>query len=164
MTEYVCGFMVTDDAVALIERARPAWRRGRRLNGIGGRIEPGESPEQAIAREFYEEAGHWSVPGDWEHRVTLTGNGWRVYFLRASLPGVVDLPTAGDDPCVWVDTLSFGGRPVGPHLRWLIPLCLDDAVRGPVEVFGGGAPETSGAPAGSRPRIPSPRRAGTGRV
>ena len=61
---YVCGFLFTDpDAaqshllqVLLIRKLRPAWQKGY-LNGIGGKIEPGETPLEAMNREFEEEAG-----------------------------------------------------------------------------------------------------------
>lgn len=42
--------------VWLIRKNRPEWQAGR-LNGIGGKIELGETPHAAMAREFEEEAG-----------------------------------------------------------------------------------------------------------
>lgn len=42
--------------VLLIEKNRPPWQAGK-LNGIGGKIEEGESPAAAMAREFREETG-----------------------------------------------------------------------------------------------------------
>lgn len=56
--EYCAGFLfgpyLAD--VALIRKAKPAWQRGK-LNGIGGKVEPGETPHDAMVREFEEEAG-----------------------------------------------------------------------------------------------------------
>jgi len=55
--EYVVGFAYTlDDKILLIEKKRPEWQRGL-LNGIGGKIEPGETCEEAMRREAKEEAG-----------------------------------------------------------------------------------------------------------
>ena len=61
MQEYVVGFLFDEDArryhktghgnVVLIEKNRPAWQAGR-LNGVGGHIEIGETPDEAISREF----------------------------------------------------------------------------------------------------------------
>jgi 8-oxo-dGTP diphosphatase len=56
MTEYVVGFMFTPgkDQVVLIKKARPQWQEGL-LNGVGGKVEPGETPSDAMRREFREE-------------------------------------------------------------------------------------------------------------
>lgn len=64
MKKYVCGFMFSDDlkAVALIRKEKPSWQKGK-LNGIGGKIEPGEDSATAMRREFIEEAG---VLSDWQ--------------------------------------------------------------------------------------------------
>lgn len=66
MKNYVVGFLISfkKDKVVLIEKKKPDWQKGK-LNGIGGSIEPGEFPLDAMIREFEEEAGvktkhtHW---------------------------------------------------------------------------------------------------------
>ena len=82
MTEYVAGFFTSPygDQVALVRKEKPAWQKGR-LNAIGGKIESGETPADAMRREFLEEAG--LDVSDWKHFVTLTGirGDWRVYLL-----------------------------------------------------------------------------------
>ena len=80
MRGYVCGFFFSPDRgrVLLIRKRRPAWQVGR-LNGVGGKIEPGESPAQAMCREFREEAG--LDVGDWQPGVELTGPDWRGHFF-----------------------------------------------------------------------------------
>src|ERR1700690_3869942 len=57
-TRFVLGFLFDPSriAVLLIRKARPDWQRGK-LNGIGGKIEVGEVPSQAMEREFREESG-----------------------------------------------------------------------------------------------------------
>lgn len=69
MTSYVLGFAFTYDyagfnRVMLIRKLKPDWQAGR-LNGIGGKVEPGEEPHRAMAREFQEEAGLESLPSGW---------------------------------------------------------------------------------------------------
>lgn len=56
--EYVLGFMFNEDEskVLLVHKNRPTWQAGK-LNGIGGKIEAGETPLQAMEREFMEETG-----------------------------------------------------------------------------------------------------------
>lgn len=53
---YVLGFMFDHEEkhVLLIWKNRPKWQAGK-LNGIGGKIEAGETPLQAMEREFTEE-------------------------------------------------------------------------------------------------------------
>lgn len=65
---YVVGYAFRADygAVALIEKRKPAWQAGK-LNGIGGKIEPDESPAGAMSREFAEEAGVHFRPDRWLH-------------------------------------------------------------------------------------------------
>ena len=55
---YVVGFMFNpaENAVLLLRKNRPSWQVGK-LNGIGGRIEGDETPQQAMRRECMEEVG-----------------------------------------------------------------------------------------------------------
>ena len=56
---YVLGFLFNKDLsqVALIRKTKPEWQKGQ-LNGIGGKIEPGEDPLGAMIREFREETNY----------------------------------------------------------------------------------------------------------
>ncbi|XPP93699.1 NUDIX domain-containing protein (plasmid) [Photobacterium leiognathi subsp. mandapamensis] len=53
MIKYVTGFMLSPDykQVALITKNKPSWQTNK-LNGIGGKIESGETPSEAMAREL----------------------------------------------------------------------------------------------------------------
>ena len=54
--DYVLGFCFSKEwGVLLIRKKRPQWMAGK-LNGIGGKIEPGEIAIDAMRREFREEA------------------------------------------------------------------------------------------------------------
>lgn len=63
---YSVGFLVSPegDRVLLLEKARPDWIRGL-WNGVGGHIERGESPFEAMMREAAEEAALPPLP--WKH-------------------------------------------------------------------------------------------------
>ena len=56
--KYSLGFIFDQarDHVLLIQKARPARHRGK-LNGIGGKVEPGKTFLQAMIRECWEETG-----------------------------------------------------------------------------------------------------------
>lgn len=85
MQEYVAGFLFRQKGngifqcegiieVALIRKIKPEWQNGL-LNGIGGKIEPGEYPLGAMIREFQEEAGLYIL--DWQHFATMNCGGNR---------------------------------------------------------------------------------------
>lgn len=104
---YVAGFALSRDRryVLLIRKARPSWQRGK-LNAIGGKVDPGETPRQAMAREFSEEAGVYTRPDHWDHFATLEfGAGSRVLFFRTVL---------ADDTMAAFGGITSGGQPDEP--------------------------------------------------
>ena len=130
MQTYACGFLFSPDRsqVLLIRKRRPAWQAGK-LNGLGGKIEPGETPLDAMRREFREEAG-LDIP-DWQEILTLTGNddagsgiAWRGHFFRA----FGDLAAAHAVTDDQLDLHPVRALPPDtiPNLHWMIPLMLDD--------------------------------------
>lgn len=73
-TSYVVGFMFNQSMsqVALIRKQKPKWQVGL-LNGIGGKIEDGETGLDAIRREFYEETGAQTMRLDWYPFCNMNG-------------------------------------------------------------------------------------------
>lgn len=141
-TMYVVGFyfystttaaqrQLHNCSVTLILKQRPEWQRGL-LNGVGGHVEPGESPEQAMAREFEEEAG--VVCARWEKFLVLKGtNGdgedYMIHFFRAFHEGnsaaYFAIKAQTDEQIVRFpieEVLHW--RPVVPNLKWIIPLAF----------------------------------------
>src|ERR1700733_11050740 len=80
--EYATGFLFNTNRtkVVLLEKIKPMWQRGR-LNGVGGKVEPGESALVAMRREFLEEADLEVL--DWRQFITLSGPGFAVNFFYA---------------------------------------------------------------------------------
>ena len=132
---YVCGFLFSPDRtrVLLIRKRRPAWQAGM-LNGLGGKIEPGESPLDAMRREFREEAA--AEVANWQQVLVLSGpddagsgRGWEGHFFRSF--GELGSVRALTDEALEVHPTHPLPRDTIPNLRWMIPLMLDDeAVRG----------------------------------
>lgn len=132
MKNYVLGFYFDGDDVLLIHKLIPEWQRGK-VNGLGGSIEPDETPEAAMVREFVEESGIETTPEQWNCVAQLwsssifpkTGNDWYMYVYRG----------VGKIPCGWkwetnegtATAYNINGLP--PNLeqtaRWLCPLCYD---------------------------------------
>lgn len=63
----------------MIRKRRPVSQAGT-FNGIGGKVEQGESPADAMVRECFEESGIETLPLQWQHNVTLYGADHTCYF------------------------------------------------------------------------------------
>src|ERR1035437_2138595 len=100
MQEYVAGFLFDGSIVWLIRKNKPDWQKGK-LNGIGGKIEEGELPFDAMRREFKEEA---KLDIDsWKHYCTITDEKtWKVYFFYAR--SKMEPKTMTDEIVNWHDS------------------------------------------------------------
>lgn len=122
---YVCGFLFRNrkSQVALIRKVKPAWQQGK-LNGIGGKIEDGETPQQAMFREFKEETGVEFE--DWRHYATLVFREARIHFFVGFCSADVELKTTTEEPVAWYGTAQQQVYDECiPNLRFLIPMALD---------------------------------------
>lgn len=130
---HVVGFFFDTERrrVWLVRKQRPEWQKGR-LNGIGGKIEPGETALDAIVREFAEETGYRLAPERWEEIVRLDhrARDGVIAFFRAvavSDDEFVIPHTVTDEPIHFfpvLDILSLR-TDVLPGLRVEIPIALD---------------------------------------
>lgn len=116
VNSYVVGFLFDKQGnVALILKNRPDWQQGR-LNGVGGRIEPGETPEEAMVREFREEAG---ATVTWRRFCRVYGEDYEVFYFSSQDPAAIRTMT--DEQVGWypLDNLPDS---ILPNLKWLLPL------------------------------------------
>ena len=120
MKRYVLGFLFTPiGGVWLIYKNKPDWQKGL-LNGIGGKIEEGELPYDAMVREFKEEA-ELEIK-DWTEFCILTDNReFEVYCFYA----MSDLTpkTMTDEEVIHVEISSLPSNTI-TNLNWLIPMAL----------------------------------------
>jgi len=130
-TEYVAGFLFRHEgeSVALIKKNKPEWQRDR-LNGVGGKVELGETPVEAMTREFREETGAHVPELCWDKFCQLQTNGVLIHFFRSNLGDGVELRQTTDEHVDWylVRALNFPAVCKGnvlPNLRWLIPMAKD---------------------------------------
>lgn len=128
MTYYVAGFLFSPDeeTVTLVRKARPRWQEGL-LNGVGGKVEDGETPVEAMIREFREEAGV-TIPL-WDHFCTLTGHAFKVYFFRSASDlirtvgrGSTDEPVRRFSVEGILARRSRAEYPLVENLPWLLPM------------------------------------------
>lgn len=123
--EYVMGLMTYEDRVVLIRKIKPEWQAGL-LNGVGGKIEPGEDPLPAMAREFLEETGTETTWGMWSHIATGENEHAIVHFFHVDSPLLVDVKTveAEEVVVVPVDDVRVG-RGVISNVPWILHLALE---------------------------------------
>jgi 8-oxo-dGTP diphosphatase len=125
MKKYVVGFMFSPDKqfVALIKKNRPEWQAGK-LNGIGGKIEDGETPRAAMVREFQEETGVRTYNEDWEIAGRIEGAEFLVFILRAFSDRVMYVGTVTDEKVNLYITDHVSDREIVPNLTVIIPALL----------------------------------------
>jgi 8-oxo-dGTP diphosphatase len=122
---YACGFLLYRAAfstqVALIKKLRPTWQAGK-FNGIGGRVEEGESPAAAMTREFMEETGV-TVLG-WRCFALLKHGDNLVYMFTAEVTVMKRLTQMTDEHVQWlgIPYLQYVQRIA--NLDWLIPMAM----------------------------------------
>ena len=129
---YVAGFLFSPDLgqVVLIKKNKPEWQKGL-LNGVGGKIEDGETPHDAMVREFKEEAG--LETDKWNRFTELTGKDWSVdffYRVEEDIDRFYEVHTTSDEEIVKIDIENIPFRRTISNLQWLIPMAIDAAENG----------------------------------
>jgi 8-oxo-dGTP diphosphatase len=121
MTKYVVGFLfdTLHRYVVLIKKNRPDWQKGK-LNGVGGHIEDGETPLDAMIREFYEETG--AHVSDWEQFCVMYNDDFECYAFKAFVDKF-DVMTCTDEEIRLCPLHNI--EPCLSNLHWLIPMALD---------------------------------------
>ena len=109
ITRYVLGLMLSPDRkhVVLIRKNRPSFLAGL-LNGVGGHIEEGETPVEAMTREFNEEAGLDVPQSAWTCLGVLTGDTYEVLFYFVLDDRFAEVRTLTDEPVQSYERISLG--------------------------------------------------------
>lgn len=137
MSHMVVGFLYRPFGkiwnVALVKKLKPDWQKDN-WNGIGGKMEEGETPEEAIKREFYEETQ--LRVNNWHHMVTLYCPGGTVFFFGAKRTMTLSLPEKNDNGEL-LDWHDVEGLPdnIITNLKWLVPFCLYENSKHPIFVW-----------------------------
>lgn len=125
-TNYVLGFLfnLKQNHVLLIEKKCPEWQAGK-LNGVGGHVEDGELPHEAMIREFKEETG--ITYENWREVCVMKGTDWccTVYCGFSEL--IWEAKDMTDEKLIRVSGKGLPSRCL-TNLNWLIPMCLDKEV------------------------------------
>ena len=124
-TRYVLGFAFSTRAefVLLLLKNRPDWQRGK-LNGVGGKIEEGESPRAAMAREFEEETGIETPLIIWHNFASFSGDDHEIECFSTVFNHEALEQAEGEETPMLVGIHHLHQMAVIPNLRWLIPMAL----------------------------------------
>ena len=132
--QMVLGFMFNRylTEVVLMVKERPAWQAGL-LNGIGGHIEPDETPRMAMAREFLEETGCQTRIYDWQpcfKMIRSCGDDGdfavRVFRCIADVPSLKPfVRTAEDQEVLILKPFGPWNLPCVSNLPWIVAMLTD---------------------------------------
>jgi len=128
-TKFVVGFYFDmfqkKPSVLLIKKKRPQWQAGL-YNGIGGHIEEGETPLQAMIREFKEETDVHEE--NWIHKITINSPKW-ILHVFAVIQGDSKKPkTMTDEELRFVPVQELYSMPLVYNITWLVPIMLDATI------------------------------------
>lgn len=135
---YVVGFAFNEDVSKVLLRLKnkPPWQRGR-YNGVGGKIEAGETPMQAMDREWSEETPAGTGSRHWRHFAVLHGSepsadgpGLSPFELHCFfcvgdiVHPVTALQQHGETEKMHIFPRATLPPNVIPNVRWTLPMAL----------------------------------------
>ena len=126
MPDYVVGFAFgpNKNAVVLVCKTHPDWQAGL-LNGIGGKVNAGETHAQAMVREYKEEAGVETDPECWQPVVEMEYPGGVISFFRTFDPDAYHLAkTMTDEEVVPINLGELSEYRCVANINWILPLCI----------------------------------------
>ena len=134
---YVLGFAFSEDLskVVLIKKARPAWQAGK-LNGVGGKVEKDETLQDAMTREFREEAG--VEIKSWKKLGVMSGDNWEVWVFASYHNNLKKVLSQTDEMVgvYHVPSIIAGNYETISNLPWLLTVALDqDTINGKIKSF-----------------------------
>lgn len=120
--EYTLAFLFTEDLrkVWMIEKQHPEWQKGL-LNGIGGKIQPGEDRKLSCIREIKEEAGVVVSPNDIKAVGRISGEGYEVHVFTGKTDQV--LSTQEQEQILLIPLISMRLHMCVDNVPMLVETC-----------------------------------------
>lgn len=113
-----CAGAVVRDAAGRLLLVRRAHEPAQGMWSLpGGRIEPGETPAQAAAREVAEETGLAVEVGALLQTADILGGGYRVHDFAATVVGGELRPGDDASDARWCTAEEVAALPLSPGLR-----------------------------------------------
>ena len=126
--KYTVGFLfsLNGESVCLIKKTKPDWQKGF-LNGVGGKVEEGESYINCIIREFKEEAGVEIL--NWIEAGKMVSNEWEVMVYFAFDDSINNVASLTEEEVDIYNVKELSKEKVLPNVPILIGLCLNREVK-----------------------------------
>lgn len=135
MFHYTLAFLVRNDEVLLLNRHKSPWMGA--WNGVGGKIQPNETPKQCIKREIAEETGIHIAIDDIIDKGSLTwnifdakGNGLYLFVVHLSKDLIYQTPKVVDEGILdwkkisWASDMDNQG--IARNIPHFLPVILND--------------------------------------
>jgi len=126
MSAYTLGFVFdsSQEKVLLVHKQRPAWQAGK-VNGIGGKVELGETPHTGIVRECQEETALYIPESAWKHFGVIQENGATIELFTTVYDGPLEAATQTDhEEISWLSCNELP-RNVIANLHYLVPMARE---------------------------------------
>lgn len=112
-----------------MHKTKPENQAGM-INGLGGKIEDGETAIDCMVREIREESGLVTKANSWIHLGLLRGSDWSVEVFGTIYQGSLsDAHSLEAQTVEWFDIKNLPDN-VLHNLHWLIPLAIDKLKHG----------------------------------
>jgi len=120
--------------VLLMHKTHPPWQFGL-FNGVGGVMEPDETMQEAMSREFLQEA-NCLVPADrWRYMLTISYPHCEIHVLKVDVNPTERsyIKTVTAESVQWFDVRYLPGKIVF-DLTWMIPMMFDTELQFPIRL------------------------------
>lgn len=128
MINYVVGFAFSRDKkhVVLMEKQKPEWQKGK-LNGVGGKIKESENPDDAMVREFKEEADVTFIDANWQQYALLKFPTANLFCYRIFSDDIFTCKTVeAEEVTVIKVKTALASKTIIPNLKILLPMAQDE--------------------------------------
>jgi 8-oxo-dGTP diphosphatase len=135
MYHYTLGFLKRNNEILLINRERQPWKGA--WNGLGGKIELGETPLQTMKRELEEETGIIINDQQIIHKGILTwntfnalGQGLYLFLIELEPSFFYETPIKTDEGLLdfkhiyWI--IDFKNEGIAKNIPYFLPFVLND--------------------------------------